>query len=124
MQVVLVLRWVDEDLIAHEEFIGLYEVPTIEAAQLVFVIKDTLLRLNLSIGKTRGQCYDGSSNMAGIRKGVARQIQNEEPKAIFTHCYGHSLNLATNDAIQRCKTIKNALEIKSTKGADASVDFS
>ena len=49
--------------------------------------------------------------MAGIRKGVAKQIQNQEPKALFTHCCGHSLNLATNDAIKKCKTIKNALDI-------------
>ena len=107
---VLVLWWVDNDLNAHEEFTGLYEAPTIQAAHLVL---DTLIRLNLSISKIRGQCYDGASNMAGIRKGVAKQIQNQEPtcKALFTHCYGHSLNLATNDAIKKCKTIKNALDI-------------
>ena len=43
MQVVIVLRWVDDELNVHEEFIGLYEVPSIEASSLVFIIKDTLL---------------------------------------------------------------------------------
>lgn len=110
MQVVLVLRWVDDDLCAHEEFIGLYKVSSIEASSLVSVIKDTLLRMNLSLAKARGQCYDGASNMAGIRNGVATQIQKEEPRAIFTHCYGHSLNLAVGDMVKKSKILKKALE--------------
>ena len=79
----LVLRWVDDDLFAHEEFIGIYEVSSVEASSLVFVIKDTLLRMNLSLAKARGQCYDGASNMAGIRNGVATQIQKEESRVIL-----------------------------------------
>ena len=43
--------------------------------------------------KCRGQCFDGASNMTGHQKGVATQIAQEEPRALFTHCYGHSLNL-------------------------------
>ena len=104
------LRWVDDDLSVREEFIGLYVVPSIEASTLVFVIKDTLLRMNLTLAKARGQCYDGASNMSGIRKGVAKLIRNEESRAIFTHCYGHSLNLAAGDTIKKCKTVKKALE--------------
>ena len=48
-----------------------------------------------------GQCYDGASNMSGTRNGVAKCIQDEEPRAIFTHCYGHSLNLAAGDTIMK-----------------------
>ena len=77
MQVVIVLQWVDDELNVHEEFIGLYEVPSIEASSLVFVIKDTLLRMNLTLAKACGQCYDGASNMCGIRSGVAKQINLE-----------------------------------------------
>lgn len=88
------LRWVDNELQVHEEFIGLYEVSTIEASSLVAVIKDCLLRLNISLAKVRGQCYDGASNMSGLRHGVATIIQAEQPNAFYTHCYGHSLNLA------------------------------
>ena len=35
--------------------------------------------------------------MAGARAGVAVKIQELEPRAVFTHCYGHALNLAVND---------------------------
>ena len=110
-QVVVALRWVDNDLSVHEEFIGLYAVSSIESSSLVHVIKDTLLHLGLPMTKIRGQCYDGASNMRGIRNGVAKLIQDEEPRGIFTHCYGHSLSLAAEDTIQGCKTLKNSLEI-------------
>ena len=85
-QVVLVLRWVDKDLRVHEDFIGLYVVDSIEAKVLTSIIEDTLLRANLSVQKIRGQCYDGASNMAGIRNGVAKQIMDKEVKAVYTHC--------------------------------------
>ena len=38
----------------------------------------------------------GASTMAGARNGVAAKIQQLEPKAVFTHCYGHALNLSAN----------------------------
>ena len=100
---VVVLRSVDDNLLVHENFIGLHVVSFIQSAALVAIIKDTLLCLNLSISRVRRQCYDGASNMAGIRNGVAKKIRDEEHRALFTHCYGHSLNLAVSD------TIKNAL---------------
>ena len=33
-----------------------------------------------------------------------------EPRAVFTHCYGHSLNLACGDAIKHCKLMWDALD--------------
>ena len=41
LQVVVALRWVHDELLVHEEFIGLYDVANIEATSLVCVIKDT-----------------------------------------------------------------------------------
>ncbi len=65
----------------------------------------------LSIEKLRGQCYDGASTMAGSRTGVAKRISELEPRAIFTHCYGHSLNLAACDTLKKSKVMKDALEL-------------
>ena len=110
-QTTIVLRWVSEDLIVNEEFIGLYQVPSIDAATLVSVARDTFQRLNLSFSKLRGQCYDGASSMSGAKSGVAKRISEEEPRAVYTHCYGHSINLAACDAIKQCKPIKCALEV-------------
>ena len=40
--------------------------------------------------------------MAGCRTGVASQILSIESRALYTHCYGHSLNLAMRDTIKKC----------------------
>ena len=95
----------------HEEFLGLYEVSSIDASTLTTVAKDVFARMNLPISKLRGQCYDGASTMKGVRSGVASQILAEEPRAVYTHCYGHSLNLAVNDVFKNIKVIKDALDV-------------
>ena len=85
---------------------------SITADSLVAIIKDTLLRMNLKVEHCRGQCYDGASVMSGARNGVAKQISTtDEPRAVYTHCYGHVLNLSVNDCIKQCKVIKLAMEI-------------
>ena len=87
-------------------FIGLHEVGNIEANTLVSVIEDTLLCANLLIWKIRGQCYDGSSNMSGMRNGAAKQIMERKGRALYTHCYGHTLSLASMDAVKGCQLMK------------------
>ena len=49
--------------------------------------------------------------MSGLRNGVVTQIQTMEPKAIYTHCYGHALNLAAGDTIKKCLVLRKALDI-------------
>lgn len=110
-QVVVCFRWVDKALEAHEEFISLQQVESTVSTALVAVIHDVLARLNVSINKIRGQCYDGASAMCGSQGGVATLIQREEPRAIYIHCYGHALNLACGDAVKKCELMKNALDI-------------
>ena len=51
-----------------------------------------------------------ASTMSGIRNGVAAQISKEEKRVVYTHCYGHALNLAAGDAT--CTGIKNVKIIK------------
>lgn len=99
-QAVIVLRTVTDDLQVHEEFLGMYHVPSIDSKTLTEVAKDVLCCFNLPISKLRGQCYDAASAMRGIRSCVAKQICDEEPRGLYTHCYGHSINLAINDAIK------------------------
>ena len=100
-QVVICCRWIDRSLKAHEDFMGLYQVGSTQAPALLQVIKDFLLRYNLSISKLRGQCYDGAASMCGSRNGVATQMLKEENRALLTHCYGYSLNLAGSDTMKQ-----------------------
>ena len=69
-QVAICLQWIDEKFDAHEDFNALHKVESTKANALVAVLKDVLLRLNLSLANCGGQCYDGVANMAGIRTGV------------------------------------------------------
>ncbi len=49
--------------------------------------------------------------MSEHREGVATQICKEEPTAIYTHCYGHSLNLAVSDTVRQCTVIGKAFDL-------------
>ena len=49
--------------------------------------------------------------MAGCRGGVATQLLKEESRALYTHCYGHSLNLASFDAIKKVALMINAVDV-------------
>ena len=84
-QCTICIQWVDESLTNHEDFIGLYEVGSIDSNSLVATIKDVLIRMNLKLADCRGQCYDGASNMAGSRNGVAAQLRKEEKRATVMH---------------------------------------
>ena len=58
----------------------------------------------------RGQCYDGASAMSGQKGGVAKLIRDLEPRALYTHCYGHALNLAAQDALRQNGLMNDALD--------------
>ena len=103
-------RYADENLDVHEEFIGLYKCPNILANTIVARLHDVMLRLNLQLSHCRGQCYDGGSNMAGCTSGAKAQILKQEPRALFTHCYGHSLSLSVADTIRTVKYLGSIMD--------------
>ena len=39
--------------------------------------------------------------MSGAKHGTFTQILKEEERALYTHCYGHALNLAVGDSIRK-----------------------
>ena len=90
--------------------IGLYATDRTDAGNLTQLIKDVLVRLSLPLERCRGQCYDGASNMSGRRSGVAARIQQEEPRALYVHCMGHSLNLAVQDTSRSVKVMADTFD--------------
>ena len=84
-QIVFVLRRVDDRLDVHKDFVGLYSTASRTADSPVTIIQDVLLRLNLSIQRCRGQCYDGADVMKGQRNVVATQMSCLERRARYTH---------------------------------------
>ena len=90
----LCLRYVDENCNIREDFVTFVKLERVRALDIANAIIQTLEGFGLSLSKLRGQGYDGASTMSGERAGVQKIIRDREPKAIYTHCAGHSLNLA------------------------------
>ena len=95
-------RWI-KDLKVHEDFVGYYELPDIKRDTIVTAIKDSLIRMQLSVNNLRAPAYDGASNMFGKNTGVSVQIAAEQPKALSTHCQGHLLNLGIKTTMTNSK---------------------
>ena len=71
----------------------------------------------LELTDLRGQAYDGAGAMAGATNGAAARIQQQYPKALFTHCAAHRLNLCV---VKCCSVLEvsNAMDL-----ADSIVRF-
>ena len=108
-QLAISLRWVTDSYDINEDLIGFFNVDKTDAFTLATILKDVLIRCNVSLSNCRGQTYDGASNMAGHLNGVAAKITREEPKALFVHCLAHSINLCLQDCAKLCKCVKDAL---------------
>ena len=105
-QLVVCIKWVDNNFDVHEDLIGIHAVENVKSDTVLKYI----LRLNIPISNCRRQCYDGASNKTVIKHGVAAQIQSESPLAFLTHSYGHPLNLAVNDMIKEDRLLKNTMD--------------
>lgn len=114
-QAVFCCRWVDDELVPHEDFLGLYELEKADATTIANIIKDIILRLGFDTKKLRGQCYDGCSTMMGKKTGVSTQIKKDiQPLALCIHCYAHSLNLACSDWLKNSQVSKTVAKSLST----------
>jgi hypothetical protein len=98
----IALRYVDSaTLLVREDYVGFFECDTgISGRHLADKITSCLCSFNLDLSYLRGQAYDGAGNMAGRVNGVATLISNEYPKAFYTHCTSHCLNLAVVKSLQ------------------------
>ena len=109
-QLTICIRWIDKHLEVSEDFLGFFNMPDTGAETIVRVIKDVLLKLQLSLGYCRGQCYDGASNMLGHKTVLAKRIQDVQPNAHSTYCHGHSLSLSVKDTVKNCKLLLNTMD--------------
>ena len=68
-----------------------------------------MIRIQLSVNDLRAQDYEGAGNMFGKSTDVSLQIAVEQPKALPTHCQGHSLNLGTKATMTDSKQMKDVM---------------
>ena len=57
---------------------------------------------------SRGQCFDGASNLLGKSSGVAIEIYKEQPKTHNSHC--HSLSLSIKDVARSSKMLSDVMD--------------
>ena len=72
---------------------------------------DCLLRCCPPLSQCRGQAYNEASNMSGHLHGVAAQIQENVPSALYVHCLAHCTNLCLQTVGRQCVPIRDALDL-------------
>ncbi|XP_022552196.1 zinc finger MYM-type protein 1-like [Brassica napus] len=99
-QMSMVIRCVDISETSpkiEEFFLTFLEVKDKTGEGLFDALQDALHSLGLSIDDIRGQGYDNGSNMKGKVKGVQNRLLEINPRAAYTPCGCHSLNLVLSD---------------------------
>jgi hypothetical protein len=107
-QVSICLRHV-LDGITLETFLGFFSTISTEGEVLFELVKKVMTDHGLELGNIVGECFDGASNMSGVRKGVAARMKECSPRGVYVHCYAHILNLALQDTMSDVKPLRNAL---------------
>lgn len=117
-QLALVLRFIDDSGEIREIFMEFLHCPSLKGCDIANLILDTItVKYKLDMNLCVAQCYDGASNMSGVRAGVASLISARYPNALYFHCASHRLNLVVASSCQTCEeqSIRNMLDsIKKT----------
>ena len=103
------LCFVDSECHIREEFVTFLRLERVRASDIAESIISALQGLGLSLSSLRGQGYDGASTMSGAKSGVQARIREHQPKALYTHCAGHSFNLAIQNSC-RVPCIRNCID--------------
>ncbi|KAL2524341.1 putative HAT dimerization domain [Abeliophyllum distichum] len=104
-QMSLVIRCVDDSAnlpTIQEYWLAFLKVDNTTGLGLSTELKNILTTLELDIDDIRGQGYDNGSNMSGRHKGVQKRVIEINPRAFYTPCGCHSLNLTLCDMANCC----------------------
>ena len=94
-----------------EKFLGFLEcVNGVTGEAIADTILTQLNSWQLPASLLRGQGYDGAGAMSGYIRGVAARISTHYPKALYTHCAAHRLNLC----IVKCCSIREVSNMMET----------
>lgn len=90
---------------------GYYETARTDSESLLCLITDVLARFELDIKNCRGQCYDGAANVSGHLTGLKSKILSIEPRAIYIHCFAHTVNLVVQDSMCKAQLIRDYINL-------------
>jgi hypothetical protein len=113
-QMSLIIRYVDlssNHASIEESFLGFLDVNDTTRQGLFDVLQNELKSLDLDIDNVRGQGYDNGSNMKGCTNGVQKKLLDLNPRAFYSACSCHSLNLALCDMANTCGKAKDFFRI-------------
>jgi hypothetical protein len=109
-QMSLMIRYLNvssNSISIEESFLGFLNVNDTTGQGLFDVLQDELKNLGLDLFDVRGQGYDNGSNMKGKHLGVQKKFLDINPRAFYTPCGCHSLNLALCDMANSCRKAKD-----------------
>ena len=110
-QLSISLRYVPNDDGPQERFLGFHKCQTgVSGEAIAGDILKQLANWQLEPRFLRGQAYDGAGAMAGRVRGTAARILSIYPKAVYTHCAAHRLNLC----IVKCCNIREVNNMMQT----------
>lgn len=81
-----------------EFFMDFINIESTTGFSLANILIEQLKHYDIDLQNCRGQAYDNGRNMIGQYKGVQSRILNQNPRAFFTSCAAHNLNLLIKDA--------------------------
>jgi hypothetical protein len=105
-QCALSIRFVNKLSQIKERFLGFFDVSEDRTADALYTLITNVLAPYEFKSKLVAQCYDGASVMAGSLNGLQMKIKGDAPKALFTHCCAHRLNLVLQNGskcIRNCR---------------------
>lgn len=82
----------------EEYFLAFVAIQERTGRGILRYILEEFSKYQLDIHNCRGQGYDNGSNMKGKHIGVQKLMLQEEPRAFFTPCSSHNLNLMVQEA--------------------------
>ena len=124
-QMVFCIWYVDHDLATHEQFIGMHSLDSTTSESITPTIEDILLSClcnwliavaNATMAPALCLVAEQEWQLLYVQRshehstGVTTALCAKEPRALYSHCYGHALNLAIQDTVRGNSILGNTLD--------------